>query len=53
MCYYYFRWIFKNNGELMPWVIPRLDEALKHKTKWYITSSRSTIIKVHYKIDSL
>ena len=36
---------FKNNGELMPWVIPRLDEALKHKTKWYITCSRSTIHK--------
>ena len=36
---------FKDNGELMPWVIGRLDEAIKHTTKRFIVTSRSTYYK--------
>ena len=36
---------FKDNGELMPWVTKRLNEALKYQTKYYIVTSRSTYHK--------
>lgn len=36
---------FTDNGELMPWVFKRLDEATKHSTKYYIVTSRSTYHK--------
>lgn len=36
---------FTDNGELMPWVFKRLDEATKYSTKYYIVTSRSTYHK--------
>ena len=36
---------FKKNGELMPWVLPRLDTAMNIETKWFIVTSRSTYHK--------
>ena len=36
---------FTDSGELMPWVFQRLDEAIKHSTKYYIVTSRSTYHK--------
>ena len=36
---------FKKNGELMPWVLPRLDTAMNIETKWFIVTSRATYHK--------